>query len=64
VRHVLHLTFTEGYAATTGAGLLRADLCAEAIRLTRLLPEDTETAGLLALLTAARPSGSAGPVRL
>ena len=31
VRHVLYLIFTGGYAATTGAGLLRADLCTEAI---------------------------------
>ena len=37
VRHVLYLVFTEGYAATAGLGLLRPDLCAEAIRLTRLL---------------------------
>ena len=67
VRHVLYLIFTEGYAATTGPGLLRADLCAEAIRLTRLLhrllPGDTETAGLLALmlLTDARRPARAGP---
>ena len=67
VRHVLYLVFTEGYAATTGPGLLRADLCAEAIRLTRLLrrllPGDTETAGLLALmlLTDARRPARAGP---
>ena len=63
VRHVLYLIFTEGYAATTGAGLLRADLCAEAIRLTRLLPEDTETAGLLALmlLTDARRPARTSP---
>src|SRR5439155_15612531 len=67
VCHVLYLIFTEGYAATTGSGLLRADLCAEAIRLTRLLhrllPDDTETAGLLALmlLTDARRPARAGP---
>src|SRR6185437_12737053 len=44
VLHVLYLIFTEGYAATSGPGLLRADLSAEAIRLTRivrlLLPGD------------------------
>jgi RNA polymerase sigma factor (sigma-70 family) len=67
VCHVLYLIFTEGYAATTGPALVRADLCAEAIRLTRLLlrllPEDTETAGLLALmlLTEARRPARTGP---
>jgi predicted RNA polymerase sigma factor len=54
VRHVLYLIFTEGYAATSGAGLVRQELCAEAIRLARLLlrlrPGDPETAGLLALM--------------
>ncbi|MGN9778339.1 RNA polymerase sigma factor [Micromonospora sp. H33] len=54
VRHVLYLIFNEGYAATTGPALLRTDLCAEAIRLTRLLhrllPDDPEVAGLLALM--------------
>jgi len=67
VRHVLYLIFTEGYAATAGLGLLRPDLCAEAIRLTRLLhrllPNETETAGLLALmlLTDARRPARTGP---
>ncbi|MFB4308314.1 RNA polymerase sigma factor [Actinomadura sp. GTD37] len=58
---VLYLVFNEGYLATRpGAGPLRHDLTAEAIRLTRLiralLPDDGETAGLLALmlLTEAR----------
>jgi RNA polymerase sigma factor (sigma-70 family) len=66
VRHALYLIFTEGYAATSGPGLLRPDLCAEAIRLTRLLhrllPADTETAGLLALMLltdARRPARTA-----
>src|SRR3989475_5884987 len=51
VLHVLYLIFTEGYAATSGPRLIRADLSAEAIRLTRivrlLLPGDGEVAGLL-----------------
>jgi RNA polymerase sigma factor (sigma-70 family) len=50
VLHVLYLIFTEGYAATSGPVLFRADLSAEAIRLTRivgrLLPCDGEVAGL------------------
>jgi RNA polymerase sigma factor (sigma-70 family) len=67
VLHVLYLIFTEGYAATSGPGLFRADLSAEAIRLTRivrrLLPGDGEVAGLLVLLTDAwwpAPTGPAG----
>jgi RNA polymerase sigma factor (sigma-70 family) len=60
VLHVLYLIFNEGYTATSGPDLQRVELTAEAIRLTRevhrLLPEDGEVAGLLALmlLTAAR----------
>jgi RNA polymerase sigma factor (sigma-70 family) len=58
VLHVLYLIFNEGYTATSGADLQRADLTAEAIRLTRtvhrLLPADDpmsgEVAGLLALM--------------
>lgn len=50
---VLYLVFNEGYSATRGP-LVRADLCAEAIRLCRvldeLLPEEPETEGLLALM--------------
>jgi predicted RNA polymerase sigma factor len=37
VLHALYLIFTECYAATSGPGLLRPDLSAEALRLTRLL---------------------------
>lgn len=51
---VLYLLFTEGYAATTGAGPIRSDLCAEAIFLARtlveMMPDDAEAAGLLALM--------------
>jgi RNA polymerase sigma-70 factor (ECF subfamily) len=51
---VLYLVFNEGYAASDGERLVRADLCDEALRLTRLLaalmPDDAETAGLLALM--------------
>ena len=54
VLHVLYLIFNEGYATTSGPALHRAELSAEAIRLTRLLhrlmPEDGEVAGLLALM--------------
>ena len=62
VLHVLYLIFNEGYAATSGAELHRADLTAEAIRLARelhrALPDDGEVTGLLALmlLTEARRS--------
>ncbi|UDY34688.1 RNA polymerase sigma factor [Dermatobacter hominis] len=51
--HVLHLVYTEGHVATTGDDLVRADLCDEAIRLTRLVVEllpEAEAHGLLALL--------------
>jgi RNA polymerase sigma-70 factor (ECF subfamily) len=53
VLHVLYLVFNEGYSASSGESLLRADLCAEAIRLGRLLTEllpDPEAIGLLALM--------------
>jgi RNA polymerase sigma-70 factor (ECF subfamily) len=51
---VVYLVFTEGHTATAGDRLVREDLCAEAIRLGRLLaellPEDPEVTGLLALM--------------
>jgi RNA polymerase sigma factor (sigma-70 family) len=54
VLHVLYLIFNEGYTASSGPDLQRADLTREAIRLTRmlhrLLPDDGEVAGLLALM--------------
>jgi RNA polymerase sigma factor (sigma-70 family) len=54
VRHVLYLIFNEGYTASSGPALARVDLSDEAIRLARLLhgavPDDAETAGLLALM--------------
>jgi RNA polymerase sigma factor (sigma-70 family) len=65
VMHVLYLVFNEGYVATAGPGVYRADLTTEAIRLTRLLhrlmPADAEVAGLLALmlLTDARRAARA-----
>jgi len=66
VLHVLYLIFNEGYTATTGAGLTAIELSSEAIRLTRLLhrllPDDSEVAGLLALmlLTDARRAARTG----
>jgi RNA polymerase sigma factor (sigma-70 family) len=63
VLQVLYLIFNEGYAATAGDQLHRVDLTAEAIRLSRmlqrLLPEEPEVAGLLALMVltdARRPA--------
>ncbi|MCK2213260.1 sigma-70 family RNA polymerase sigma factor [Actinomadura sp. ATCC 31491] len=67
VLHALYLIFNEGYAATSGPDLQRAELAAEAIRLARLLrrllPGDPEVAGLLALmlLTDARRPARTGP---
>jgi RNA polymerase sigma factor (sigma-70 family) len=66
VLHVLYLIFNEGYTASSGAALQRLDLSREAIRLTRavlrLVPDDAEVAGLLALmlLTDARREARCG----
>jgi RNA polymerase sigma factor (sigma-70 family) len=67
VLHVLYLIFNEGYTSSVGPGLQRHDLSREAIRLTRavhkLLPDDGDVAGLLALmlLTDARRVARTGP---
>jgi RNA polymerase sigma-70 factor (ECF subfamily) len=54
VLRVIYLIFNEGYAATSGAGQIRVDLCGEAVFLARLMqgfcPEDAEVAGLPALI--------------
>ena len=54
VLSVLYLVFNEGYTASSGDELIRQDLCAEAIRLTRvlveLMPDEPEAIGLLALM--------------
>ena len=68
VLHVVYLIFNEGYASTTGPHLQRVELAAEGIRLARmlyrLLPDDPEVAGLLALLllTDARRPARTGPL--
>ena len=64
---VVYLVFNEGYTASSGERLVRADLCAEAIRLGRLLaalmPDEPEVTGLLALmlLLEARLPARTGP---
>jgi predicted RNA polymerase sigma factor len=66
VLHVLYLIFNEGYTSAAGESLQRVELAVEAIRLTRalhrLLPDDHEAAGLLALmlLTHARREARVG----
>ena len=54
VQAVIYLIFNEGYAASGGRELVRQDLCAEAIRLGRLLcqllPDEPENLGLLGLM--------------
>jgi RNA polymerase sigma-70 factor, ECF subfamily len=64
---VLYLIFNEGYAASAGDVLVRRELCAEAVRLgrvlTELMPDEGEALGLLALLLLhdARREGRVGP---
>jgi predicted RNA polymerase sigma factor len=67
VREVIYLVFNEGHSATSGDRWIRGDLCAEALRLGRMLaaltPDDTETLGLLALMEiqASRLRSRVGP---
>lgn len=67
VLHVLYLVFNEGYTATSGPHLQRTELSEEAIRIARivhrLVPDDGEVAGLLALmlLTHARRAARTAP---
>jgi RNA polymerase sigma-70 factor (ECF subfamily) len=67
VLRVLYLVFNEGYAASSGDSLIRRELCAEAIRLARvvvsLLPDEPEARGLLALMLLhdARRDARVGP---
>jgi len=74
VLHVLYLIFNEGYTASSGPHLERGELTGEAIRLARalhrLLPDDGEVAGLLALMlltdarspSRTRPDGALVPL--
>jgi RNA polymerase sigma-70 factor (ECF subfamily) len=63
VLHVVYLVFNEGYTASSGDRLLRADLCSEALRLGRLLvdlmPDEPEALGLLALMLLTDARGAA-----
>ena len=67
VREVIYLVFNEGHSATSGDSWIRSELCAEALRLGRMLqaltPHDTETLGLLALMEiqASRLKSRVGP---
>ena len=74
VLEIIYLIFSEGYAATAGEDLIRPDLCAEALRLGRILaglmPDEPEVCGLLALIEiqasrlAARTAADGSPIPL
>ncbi|MBS0341317.1 MAG: RNA polymerase sigma factor [Proteobacteria bacterium] len=74
VLEVIYLVFNEGYCATAGDDWMRPALCAEALRLGRvlaeLMPEESEVHGLVALMeiqasrSAARTDGQGAPVLL
>jgi len=74
VLEVVYLIYNEGYSATTGEAWLRPELCAEALRLGRVLaaldPDDAEVHGLVALMEfqssrlRARTDGSGAPILL
>ncbi|GIE85579.1 DUF6596 domain-containing protein [Actinoplanes regularis] len=74
VLEVVYLIFNEGYAATSGTDLIRADLCLEALRLGRMLaglaPDQAEVHGLVALMeiqqsrSAARTGPAGEPIPL
>jgi RNA polymerase sigma factor (sigma-70 family) len=67
VLEVVYLIFNEGYSATSGENLIRADLCLEALRLGRMLaeltPDESEVHGLVALMEiqASRSAARTGP---
>ncbi|KOX24616.1 RNA polymerase subunit sigma-24 [Saccharothrix sp. NRRL B-16348] len=60
---VVYLVFNEGYSASSGGALVRGDLCAEAVRLGRvlaeLMPDEPEVVGLLALMLLLHARGPA-----
>ena len=64
---VIYLVFNEGHSATSGEAPVRADLCAEAIRLARvlakLMPDESEARGLLALCLATDARRAAATTR-
>ena len=69
VLEVVYAIFNEGYAATAGEDWMRLELCADALRLGRILaglaPQEPEVHGLLALMEiqASRSRARTGPIR-